>query len=117
MSHSDAPKKKSPFSAIPLWSLLFLLLLLGVAIFGENGVLRAMKAKAQNEVLAEDIRRLEEENTALRREIEALHSDRKYLEGIARKDLGMVKDDELVYQFPAEEKKRLPAASPSTSAP
>jgi len=117
MSDSDSVKTKSSTSSIPLWSLLFLLLLLGVAVFGENGVLRAMQAKAQGDALAEDIRRLEEENTALRQEIEALRSDRKYLEDIARKDLGMVKDDELVYQFPAEEKKSLPAASPSASSP
>ncbi|BCA80421.1 septum formation initiator family protein [Desulfuromonas sp. AOP6] len=117
MSLFDSQTKKSPPSPVPLWSVLFLLFLFGVAVFGDNGVLRAIQGKAQSDVLADDIRRLEEENAALRQEIEALRSDRKYLEGIARKDLGMVKDDELVYQFPAEEKKRLAPTSPPVSSP
>ncbi len=36
----------------------------------------------------------------MRQEIDKLRSDRRYIEGIARKELGMVRADEMVYQFP-----------------
>jgi cell division protein FtsB len=48
---------------------------------------------------------MEEINSALRQEIKSLRSDRRYIEDIARRELGMVKADELVYQFPAQGKK------------
>lgn len=115
MATPETEKKKTFPFRIPFWSALLLLCLLGLAVFGDKGVLRALQAKAQRDALLEDIHRLETENASLRDEIEALRSDRRYIEGIARKDLGMVKDDELVYQFPQEKPKKEPAppASPS----
>ena len=62
-------------------------------------VLRALQASRQKALLQEEVRRLEAANAQLRSEIEALRGDRQYIEAIARKELGMVKDDELVYQF------------------
>ncbi len=106
MSSNEPEKKTSSPWRLPLWFVLLLLCLLGVAVFGDKGVLRALQARSQRDALLEDIRRLEAENTTLRHEIESLRSDRRYIEGIARKDLGMVKDDELVYQFPQEKPKK-----------
>ena len=40
----------------------------------------------------------------LKREIVALKSDRRYLESIARKDFGLVRSNEVIYQFPQEKK-------------
>lgn len=42
---------------------------------------------------------LRAENERLRREVEALKSDRRYLESIARKDFGLVRKNEVIYQF------------------
>ena len=39
-------------------------------------------------------------NAALRAEISRLRADPKYLEALARKRLGLVKHDEMVYRFP-----------------
>lgn len=39
------------------------------------------------------------ENEQLKREIEALKSDRRYLESIARKEFGLVRPNEIIYQF------------------
>jgi cell division protein FtsB len=104
---------KSPFHPAVLLSTLIprgrllpmaviLLLLLGLAIFGDKGLVRAWHAMQQKEELQREVRALEETNRALRLEIEALRSDRRHLEGIARRELGMVRDDELIYQFPTK---------------
>jgi len=79
-------------------------LLLGFALFGDRGILRAMQAGRQKAALQEEVRQLEAANAELRQEIESLRNDRRYLEAIARKELGMVKDDELVYQFRSVQK-------------
>lgn len=94
----SAPKKT------PLWSILLVVALLGLALFGDKGILRALQFNRQKDALQVELKRLEEANAALRQEIEALHSDRRYIESIARRELGMVKSDELVYQFPGQRK-------------
>jgi cell division protein FtsB len=82
-----------------VWSVLFILLILGIALFGEKGILKALQATKQKDELKTEVHQLEETQANLRREIDALRSDRRYIENIARKELGMVKEDELVYQF------------------
>jgi cell division protein FtsB len=82
-----------------VWSVLFILLILSIALFGEKGILKALQATNQKDELKTEVHRLEETQANLRREIDALRSDRRYIENIARKELGMVKEDELVYQF------------------
>ena len=46
------------------------------------------------------------DNEKLKREIVALKSDRRYLESIARKDFGLVRSNEVIYQFPQEKKEQ-----------
>ncbi|WP_305041568.1 FtsB family cell division protein [Geoalkalibacter sp.] len=84
----------------PLWMIALVLALLGAALFGDKGVLNTWRMLQHKESLQEKIAELEAENTKLRREVDALRNDGRYLEGVARRDLGMVKEDELVYQFP-----------------
>ncbi|WP_291317076.1 septum formation initiator family protein [Desulfuromonas sp.] len=89
------------------WSLfpvLLVLVLIGLALFGDKGVLRALQAGRQRDALQREVQGGEEANDALRREIEALRSDRRHIESIARRELGMVKEDELVYQFSSGKK-------------
>ena len=93
------PEQASNAGKFPLVPLLIVLLLLGMAVFGDKGLLQVVKLKKQKTLLEEDIRRLEETNLALRKEIQALRSDNRTIEAIARKELGMVKEDELIYQF------------------
>jgi cell division protein FtsB len=40
-------------------------------------------------------------NDRMKREIEALKGDRRYLESIARRDFGLVRPNEVIYKFPA----------------
>jgi len=103
MAQAETDSAPSP-RRLPIVSLLLALLLLGFALFGDRGILRALQASRQKAALQEEVRQLEAINAELRQEIESLRSDRRYLEGIARKELGMVKDDELVYQFRSVQK-------------
>ena len=86
---------------IPAGCLLFILFF---TVFGDKGLLRIYelkqdKARIENRLLA-----AKTESEKLKREIEALKSDRRYLESIARKDFGLVRSNEVIYQFPQEKK-------------
>ncbi len=94
----EAPSA-GPAKKFPVLSVLVILLLLGIAVFGQRGLLRALQFNRQKATLEEKVHDLEASNAALRQEIEDLRSDRRTIEAIARRELGMVKDDEVVYQF------------------
>lgn len=76
-----------------------ILFLLFFTVFGERGVLRIYELNREKREIAKSIEGLQLENENLKREIEALKSDRRYLESIARKDFGLVRPNETVYQF------------------
>ncbi len=101
MSETDSSGKKSWFS---LWPGILVLVILGVAVWGDKGILCALRAKQQKEDLLHQVQALEAVNQELRREIENLKANPRFLEGIARKELGMVKEDELIYQFRSQGK-------------
>ncbi len=109
------PEKATSSRKIPILPLLIVLLLLAVAVFGDKGLVQVIKLNSQKAALEEEIRRLEEANQALREDIQALRSDHRRLEAIARKELGMVREDELIYQFRIREGHS--AASPAGSSP
>jgi cell division protein FtsB len=111
------PAKKSRFLQLPFWATVLVLLLLGLALFGDKGVLRALQYRRQKADLENRIRSLEATNAALRKEIEALRSDRRYLENLARRELGMVKKDELIYQFPSAPGKKEEESPGKTGTP
>lgn len=67
--------------------------------FGRDSALelyRLKKEKNRNESILRDLRN---ENNALSIEIKRLHEDNKYFESVARRELGLVKDNEVVYRF------------------
>ncbi len=111
MAANDNSSKQSSRHA-PWWAVLIITALIALALFGDKGVLRALQANRQKSELEAEVRALETVNAELRREIEALRSDRRTIENLARKELGMVKDDELVYQF-----RNRPATSGTDSGP
>ena len=70
-------------------------------VFGERGLLRIYEMKREKQRIELKVADLHLENQKLRLSIEALRSDRHQLERIARKELGLVKPNEIIYQFPA----------------
>jgi len=71
----------------------------GSALLGADGVTRLLHLRAERQELGEAAVERLQENAALRAEIARLRSDPKYLEALARKRLGLVKPDEMVYRF------------------
>jgi cell division protein FtsB len=96
---------------LPVLPILLIVLLLGLALFGDKGIMRMLQAHRQKASLEQKLTELKAKNAALRQEITALRSDRHYIEEVARQELGMVKKGELIYQFPSKKKGREKGAS------
>lgn len=79
-----------------------ILFILYFTVFGERGLLHIHHLRQENEEVLKKVQDMKAENDRLKREIEALKSDRRYLESIARKDFGLVRPNEVIYQFPAK---------------
>ena len=78
---------------------LLMLVLVGLILFGQNGYRDYMRLKAQKDILVMKNNATEEENSLLRHRAGRLQNDDKYIEYIARKELGMIAGDEVVYKF------------------
>jgi cell division protein FtsB len=78
------------------------LAILGVtasALIGEHGVAHLLRLRAERRALGETAFGLLEQNRRLREAITRFQSDDVYLEGLARRQLGLVRPNELVYRF------------------
>ncbi|HBG07364.1 MAG: septum formation initiator [Geobacteraceae bacterium GWC2_58_44] len=73
-------------------------------VFGDRGLLRINHLHRDLDEMQARFLELKGENDKLKREIAALQSDRRYLESIARRDFGLVRSNEVIYQFPPQEK-------------
>src|SRR3990172_7641877 len=70
-----------------------------LTIFGDRGLIRVYKLSKERDSIKNYNERIKAENTAMKEEMELLKTDDKYIELIARKELGMIGTNELVYQF------------------
>ena len=75
-------------------------------IYGEHGYLALRREKREYDSLQQEVRRLQEENQQLEKHIEALKSDPKAIERIARDQMHMARPGERIYTLP--EKDRAP---------
>jgi cell division protein FtsB len=83
------------------------LAILGVAAsvaVGEHGVAHLLRLRAERRALSDATFALLERNQGLRQEIDRLRADDLYLEGLARRQLGLVRPNEFVYRFRREER-------------
>ncbi len=97
---------------MPWWPLGVAAVIFLFALFSNRGILHIIKLKQQRTALQQQLGEVEEVNGGLRKEIASLSSDRHHLERMARSQLGMVRDDEVVYQF-ASKQSPAPAAAPA----
>ena len=86
---------------IPAGCLAFILFF---TVFGDKGLLRIFELKQDKNKMEARLADSRSDNEKLKLEIIALKSDRRYLESIARKDFGLVRSNEVIYQFPQEKK-------------
>jgi cell division protein FtsB len=81
------------FAILALGSMLFFV------IFGENGLADLNLLKQERNLLLGKNRELEQKNIALYREIHRLKNDLKYIESVARRELGMIGKDEVIFKL------------------
>lgn len=74
-------------------------ILLLLTVFGQRGFMHVVRLQSELQEIEKKNIQLRQENEAIRRDIELLKHDLKYLEEIARKELGFVKEGELVYRL------------------
>ena len=94
----DMPLQKRMY-VIPAGCLAFILFF---TVFGDKGLLRIFELKQDKSKIEARLAENRVDNEKLKYEIVALKSDRRYLESIARKDFGLVRSNEVIYQFPQE---------------
>ncbi|RJQ85520.1 MAG: septum formation initiator family protein [Desulfobacteraceae bacterium] len=78
-------------------SALFCLLL--VVVFGDNGWLELRRMRAAQARLLQDNERLTRENLHMYRNIDRMQHDTEFIENAARRELGMIRSDEVIFKF------------------
>ena len=86
------------FTIVGLFSLLLFV------VIGENGLADLNVLKRERDSLLKDNAELTQENLSLCREIERLKYDPKYIENVARRDLGMIGKDEIIFSLKKSKK-------------
>lgn len=69
-----------------------------MAVFGEKGLLDLYRLKKEHAELSETNKEIARENKSLLIEINRLKTDLAYVESVARKDLGFITKDEIIFQ-------------------
>jgi len=91
---------------------LLIVLFLGLVVawlgFGERGFIHLYRMDLERQAYMERINKLERENRELLDEIQRLRSDREYVESIGRRELGLVKEDEIMYRFETKKQEEKP---------
>jgi len=77
---------------------IFIIIVLFI-IFGNRGFTDYRMLKEKQAALEETSECIATENDKLKREITLLKTDLRHIEAVARRELGMVKQGDIVYQF------------------
>lgn len=89
---------------ISLLFILILLALLAVTVFGQRGLLHMTRLKEELRRFEASNQKLQEENMVLKKQIEQLKNDRRHLEDLARDEMGLAKENELIYDLKKKQK-------------
>jgi len=94
--HEPVSFRKRLLLAVALCAILALV---GRSILGDRGLFEVWRKKSSHQQLSAEVQVLRDENTSLRRQIEALRHDPLAIERIAREDLGYVRPGEITFVF------------------
>jgi cell division protein FtsB len=92
-------QKNSIFRLISILLVLVSVLVVFLSFFGDSGILELNKLKNKSNGIFTNIAKLKKENSRLRVEIDKLKTNSGYIEELARKEFGMVKEGEVVFLF------------------
>lgn len=76
-----------------------ILAITAVAVFGDKGLIDVWRLRKERDGIISFNKPLEKTNRGLEKEIELLKTDRRYVEYIAKKELGMIGKNEAVYKI------------------
>ena len=82
------------------------MIILILAVFSPWGAIRYYQLENDIEKISKETQNLRAENVKLREEIEKLITDPAYIEKIAREEHGLIRNNEVIYQFPESGKKK-----------
>jgi len=85
--------KKNIMLVLAIMTIFLMLLFI---VFGENGITDLYHLKIEKDNLSKKNDELKKENVSFYREIERLKHDPRYVEDVARKELGVIGKDELI---------------------
>jgi len=71
-------------------------------LFGSHGLLAMRRTQTQVKQLRGEIDRLNQENTQLSKQVQALRTDPKAVERIARDELGLARPGEMIFKLPEQ---------------
>lgn len=69
--------------------------------FGDGGFVRLYRTESERQACIARIKALAQENQALINEIHRLRTDMVYVESVARRQLDLIKKNEVIYRFDA----------------
>ncbi len=78
------------------------IVILGVAllaVFGDRGLVDVYRLDKERDGIMDYIASLKKENRAIERRTELLKTDKRYIELIAKKELGMIGRNEVIYKI------------------
>lgn len=78
--------------------------LLAAILFSENGFISLKRLEKEHQALIKKNEKISAENLQLYRTVKRLRHDPKYIESIARQDLGMTGKEEIILKFENKEK-------------
>ena len=67
------------------------------ALIGDRGLLQTRRARRDYQQATETVRRLQDENVALRETSRRLFEDPRTIEAVARQELGLIRPDEILF--------------------
>ena len=90
---------------------IYVLVLLCVAlivheVFGQHGFLAMRRQHKEVEALQQQMQRLQQENLELEKQINALRTDPKAIERVAREQMRMARPGEIIYTMPDKDTKK-----------
>jgi cell division protein FtsB len=95
--------EKRKFWKIPLILICFLAPVMAWLGFGEQGLIHLYRTEMERKAYVDRIHQLAEENQTLLEEVHRLQTDMEYIESVARKELSLIKKDEIIYRFDKKE--------------
>ena len=90
--------KPGKFIRLALYSVIIVV----VALVFFNEISKVYFLKNENKRIEKRIEDLKTQNSAYKKEIDAIKQDQRYLEKILREELGMIKDKEKIFRFKEE---------------